>query len=151
MIQGAVAPDESGLWRVYTPDRQPSCSGSQEDLFCLDLVRHPAPPTRLADGDIPIPMRRIGADQLAVSHLVQLASAQPFGDLGALVLGEQSLKAKPQVALRPVNLRLVDEDYLDTEASQFVQQHPLVGVVTCQSVGAEAQYNRKEPFCGQVT
>jgi hypothetical protein len=35
MIQGTVAPDESELWRVYTPDHQPSCSGSQGDLPLL--------------------------------------------------------------------------------------------------------------------
>ena len=91
----------------------------------------------VASRHVAVAVGRLGAEQVAVAGLLELAAAEALGEHRALVLGDGALDLQQQLVARVLGDGTVEEGDLDAGAAELLEQQHLVGVAARQAVGRE--------------
>src|SRR3954471_5721817 len=86
---------------------------------------------------VAVAVGRLGAEQVAVPGLLELAAAEALGEYRALVLGNGTLNLQQQLVARVLGDGTVEEGDLDAGPTELLEQQDLVGVAARQAVGRE--------------
>jgi hypothetical protein len=98
--------------------------------------RHGALPPLIA-----IAVGDLGADDVSLTRLLQLATPEPLGQHGTLVLSDRALDLQQQLVVRIFRNRAVQEHDLAASAPKLLQEQDLIGVPSGEPVGAEYGYH----------
>ena len=101
-----------------------------------DCVTSWNPP--VAVGDLP-------PKHLALSRAIEFASAVPFRDLDALVLGDRTLDLSEQARLWIIGQGLIEKNNLDAEALELFENQNLIGVLAREAIRAQDQHRLERP------
>jgi hypothetical protein len=97
-----------------------------------------------------VAIRGLGADDVALARLLQLAAAEALTEHGALVLGDRALDLQQELVVRVVRNRALQEHDLDAGAAELLEQQDLVGVLAREAVGAEHRHDIDRAVVGGV-
>jgi hypothetical protein len=82
----------------------------------------------------------MGQDQNAGSQFMHAPPPSPLHDLGAFVLGNDALHCQEHLILRRIGDLSIDEVDLAAVSLELLDDHDLVGVATCQTIGTMHQH-----------
>nr|WP_239468463.1 hypothetical protein [Microvirga arvi] len=78
---------------------------------------------------------------MTVTRLLELAAPEPFGQHGALILGNGSLNLQQKLIIRIIGDGMVQEHHLASDAPELLQQQDLIGVFASQTVWTEHRHH----------
>jgi len=154
-----VIASAAGLpWRSIQPHRDLS---NRQLLVChpgeqvanhryLFLVDLPAARLGTIPAHVSVAEGRLADDHCALTGPVELAPPCAFGDLGALVLGDDTLNLHQQLALGTLSRHLIQEDHVTPKVLELVHQDHLMGVAPGEAIWRVDVDHVDRSFCSQV-
>ena len=91
----------------------------------------------IASGQVAVAVRRLGAEDVPITSLLELATPEPLGQDRSLVFRDRALDLQQQLIIGIIGNRVVQEGHLATGAPELLQQQDLIGVFAGEAIRAE--------------
>ncbi len=98
--------------------------------------RHGAGPRLVA-----VAVGGLGAEDMPVARLLQLATPEPLRQHRTLILGDGPLDLQQKLVVGIIGNGMVQEHYLTTRAAELLQQKDLIGILARQPVWTEHHHD----------
>lgn len=102
--------------------------------FGLGVIDDPLAGRLLLTRQVTVPVRWVGADDLAGAGLLKFAAAEPLPEEGAFVLGDGALDLKQELVAGIVGDRAVEEGDGAADPAEFLEEQNLIGVAPRQAI-----------------